>query len=329
MTIRQRGALVIATTLFAAAGLASWVAPYDPGRQFPDHPFAPPMLPHVIDSSGHLRAPFVYPLHLVDPLERRYEEDRTRRIPLRWFGSSLARVDGSDPWFPIGSDGLGRDVLSRVTLGARLSLGVAAAATALALLLGISVGATAGYAGGWIDATLMRAADGVLVLPAIYVVLALRGALPLVLTTTQVFVTMVAVLGVVGWPAVARGVRGIFVTERREEYAEAARALGAGPLRIALVHLLPAARGFLGVQLTILVPAFVLAEATISFAGLGFAAPTPSWGAMLQDAASARAASDAPWLLAPAAAIIVTVLVLHMASGRWASGLWTDASLTD
>jgi peptide/nickel transport system permease protein len=314
-----------ATILLACATLfAPWLAPYDPGRQFTDYPFAPPMRPHVLEG-GRVHAPFVYAIALVDPLERRYEEDRSKRLPIRWLSGSMARVDGPDPWFPLGTDGLGRDVLSRLVIGARLSLGVAAVAGAMALFLGILVGAAAGYAGGWLDTALMRIADVVLVLPGIYVVLALRGALPLVLSTAQVFVAIVAVLGLVGWPAVARGVRGIFITERREEYAEAARAAGAGPLRIASRHLLPAAIGYIGVQLTLLVPAFVLAEATISFAGLGFAPPTPSWGAMLQDAASARTVAEAPWLLAPAAAITLTIVALHASSRAAGVTVWRSA----
>jgi peptide/nickel transport system permease protein len=314
MTPSQRAGLLIAAAFAALTALAPSIVPYDPGRQFPSHPFAPPMRPHLVDDEGRWHAPFVYPITLADPLERRYEEDRRHPMPLRFFRAGLVSVDGPDPWFPLGSDHLGRDILSRLTVGARFSLGVAAAATAIALVIGIGVGAAAGAAGGWIDDVLMRVADVVLVLPGIYMVLALRGALPLVLSTTEVFAALVAVLGLVGWPGVARGVRGILITERTEEYADAARALGAGPVRVALVHLLPAARGFLLVQVTILVPAFILAEATVSFAGLGFAAPTPSWGAMLQDAASARAAADAPWLLAPAVAIVLAVLALHTAA---------------
>jgi len=313
VTFVQRAGTVAAAVLAGATVVASWIAPYDPGRQFTDAPFAPPMRPHLIDD-GHFHRPFVYPIRLADPLERRYEEDRTRRIPLRWFEGSFVAVDGPEPWFALGSDSLGRDVFSRLVIGARLSLGVAVLSTVLTLAFGIAVGAAAGYGGGRLDEVLMRLADLVLVLPVIYVILALRGALPLVLSNTQVFAALVAVLGVVGWPGVAKGVRGIFITERAEEYAEAARALGAGPARIAMRHLLPAARGFLWIQVTVLVPAFILAEATVSFAGLGFAAPTPSWGVMLQDAASARVAADAPWLLAPAAAIVLTVLALHTAA---------------
>lgn len=286
--------------LFVLAAPA--LAPYAPGRQFPGYPYAPPMRPHVVASDGTWRAPFAYRLRAVDPLERRYAEDQSVRI------GSFA---DPEPWFLLGSDALGRDVLSRVLTGARLSLGIAVLATILAIALGALVGAVAGYAGGWADAVLMRIADLVIVLPGIYVVLALRGVLPLVLTISQVFIALVAVLALVGWPVVARGVRAILVVVCQAEYAEAARAAGAGPWRLIGRHLLPATRGFLGVQATVLVPAFVMAEATLSFVGLGFAPPTPSWGAMLVDASAVRIAADAPWLLAPAAAIVATVFVAH------------------
>ncbi|NUR55049.1 MAG: ABC transporter permease [Acidobacteria bacterium] len=322
MTRRTRTGVILAIGLAACALAAPWLAPYDPGRQFSAYPFAPPMRPHVIDAGGSWRAPFVYPMRLVDPLERRYEEDRTRMIPLRWVSGALVRVDGAEPWFALGSDALGRDVLSRVAAGARLSLGVALLGTVIALAVGAAAGAVAGYAGGWADAALMRVADLVLVLPGIYVVLALRGALPLVLSPVQVFAALVLVFSLVGWPAAARGVRGIFIVERSEEYAEAARAVGAGPMRVIGRHLLPASLGFLYVQATVLLPAFVMAEATLSYVGLGFAPPAPSWGAMLQDAGSARGGADAPWLLTPAIAIVMSVLVVQLAAPARDPLLW-------
>ena len=306
----MRGAIFGVLALFVLA--APWLAPYDPGRQFDGYPYAPPMRPHLVGEHGFWHAPFAYPVRMVDPIERRYVEDRTRR----------ATFAGPEPWFLLGSDALGRDVLSRLLAGARLSLGVALLSTALALLIGAAVGAAAGYAGGWADTVLMRAADLALVLPGIYVVLALRGVLPIVLEPHQVFVALVAVLGLVGWPSAARGVRGIVMVERQAEYAEAARALGAGSWRVILRHLLPATRGFLTVQATVLVPAFIMAEATLSFVGLGFAQPTPSWGAMLRDAAAVRIAADAPWLLAPAAAIVLTVLAVHSLSASRDPLLW-------
>ena len=187
-----------------------------------------------------------------------------------------------EPWFLLGSDALGRDVLSRVLAGARLSLGVALLATLLALAHRRRRRRAAGYAGGWVDALLMRVADLVIVLPGIYVVLALRGALPLVLThRRRCSRRWSAVLALVGWPTVARGVRGISSSNGRRSTQKLRGRCGAGPWRLIARHLLPATRGFLGVQATILVPAFVMAEATLSFVGLGFAPPTPSWGAML------------------------------------------------
>lgn len=315
MIARRRFGLLLAALVAIGALFAPWLGPNPPERQFSAYPFAPPMRVHLFTEEGALGRPFVYPLRLEDPLERRYTEDSSRRVPLRWFAGSLVGVAGSDPWFPLGSDGLGRDVFSRVLAGARLSLGLSGLASLVALAIGSAIGALAGFLGGRPDQLLMRFADLILVLPGIYVVLALRGALPLVLGTSQVFAAMVLVLGLVGWPSVARGVRGIFITERGSEYAESARAIGASPLRIAVRHLLPAARGFLIVQTTILLPAFVMAEATISFAGLGFAPPASSWGVMLQDAAAVQTVADAPWLLAPGVAIIITILAVHLAAG--------------
>lgn len=318
--MRRPSARTAGVALLAAAALVAALAPalaaHDVARQFPDYNYAPPMRPHVVAADGRWHAPFVYPLRLVDRLERRFVEDRTTRVPLRWFsGGVLVSADESHgPWLPLGADALGRDVFARVVRGARLSLGLAVVATLGALLLGASIGAVAGYAGGRVDEGLMRVADFVLVLPAIYVVLALRAAMPLVLSNTEVFWIVAVVLAIAGWPYPARGVRAIVAGERAKEYAEAAKAAGASPLRILLRHLLPAAAGFLAVQATLLVPAFILAEATLSFVGLGFAEPTPSWGVMLQDAARVNSLVDAPWLLTPALAIVFVVFAVHLAA---------------
>src|SRR6185369_17125806 len=230
-------------------------------------------------------------------------------------GTLVTTDESRGPWLLLGGDALGRDIFARMLLGARLSLGVSVAAALVEIVLGAVLGAIAGYRGGRVDNLLMRAADFVLVLPAIYVVIVLRGTMPLVLTTGTVFWTMTGILGLAGWPYPARGVRAVVAAERQKEYAEAARAVGAGPLRILLRHLLPATRGFLAVQITLLLPAFILAEATLSFVGFGFAEPTPSWGVMLHEAGQAGTLSEAPWLLAPAAAIVISVLCLHLVSG--------------
>ena len=158
----------------------------------------------------------------------------------------------------------------------------------------------------------MRLSDFVLVLPAMYVVLALRAAGPLVLSTAAVFVLVSSILACVGWPLVARGVRAIVAAERERDYAQAARSLGMGRMRLLVRHLLPSARGFLATQATLLVASFILAEATLSYVGLGFPDPSASWGSMLQEAANVPALADAPWTLASALAIFVVVLAVNL-----------------
>ncbi len=309
MVARLRGAAAILVLLaIAIAGAAApRFAPHAPYEQFSDFPYAPPMRPHIITDDGGWRAPFVYRLYLMNRIERRYLEDRSQILPIH------AHTD--DPVFLLGTDGLGRDVFSRLLFGARASLGVAFAATVGALLIGIIIGAFAGYSGGWADELLMRIADLVLVLPAIYVVLALRAVMPLVLPPMAVFIGLSVVLALVGWPMVARGVRAIVRTERRSDYAESARAAGATTARVLIVHLLPATRTFIVLQGALLVPAFVLAEATLSFVGFGFSEPVASWGTMLQEAGNVRVFAEFPWLLAPAAAIAIVALAIQACSG--------------
>ncbi len=314
MTARRRAGAVLATLLVVAAVGAPALTQHGPNRQFDDLANAPPMRPHIIGPDGAWSRPFVHPLRLVDRLERRYAEDTSRQIPIKWFddGRVMSVDESQGTWLPLGGDPLGRDVFARLLYGARLSLGVACLASIGALALGLMLGGSAGFVGGRLDRLLMSVADFVLVLPAIYVVLAARAALPLVLTAPQVFLALTLLLTLAGWPLAARGVRAIVASERHKEYAEAAFALGAGPSRILLRHLLPATTAFLVSLGTMMVPAFVLTEATLSFVGLGFPVPTATWGAMLRDAWQAGALLSAPWLMAPAGAIVVTVLALQL-----------------
>ena len=195
-------------TLVGVARLGgALIAPHASGEQFRDFLFAPPMRVHLRDTGGDWHAPFVYPLRLVDRVERRYEEDRTRRVPLVWFSEGKlvrARDETMGPLLLLGADSLGRDVFSRLVVGARTSLGVAFVAALGALVLGALVGGLAGYAGGVLDEVLMRVADFVLVVPAIYLVLALRAVMPLVLAPVAVFALIAGLLAVVGSPWGAR-----------------------------------------------------------------------------------------------------------------------------
>ena len=313
----KRAGMAIVACVALVAVLAPALTPNRPGFRFPDRAYAPPMPIRVIDADGRWRAPFVYPIRLADRLERRFEEDRTSPVPIAWFWRGVVAQlseERQGPWLPLGADGSGRDVFARLVYGARLSLAVALAATLGAMLIGTLVGGIAGAAGGLVDEALMRLSDFVIVLPAMYVVLSLRAALPLVLPPARVFALVAGILALVGWPIVARGVRAIVASERERDYAQAAVALGAGRARLLFRHLLPAARGFLAAQAALLVAAFILAEATLSYVGLGFPDPSVSWGVMLQEASNVSAMADAPWTLAPAAGIFLLVLGVNLAA---------------
>jgi peptide/nickel transport system permease protein len=300
---------------FTVALLASWIAPNPPDRIFAARSLAPPTRVHVFDE-GQLSWPFIRRYHLVNALERQYEEIPGTVVPVRAFaGGGFLRVPQGDPepLLLLGTDALGRDVFSRVVHGARVSLLLALTAAVGTAAAGALLGGMAAAGGGWVAWCVARASELVMALPLTYLLLAMRGALPLVLSPAATFVLTAGMLIAVGWPVVARGVVAIALAERQHAYVDAARASGGGRAYVLGRHLLPAAYGFIRTQIALLVPAAVLAESTLSFAGLGFPDTAPSWGTLLQDTANIGVLASAPWLLAPLAALVSVVLAVTIA----------------
>ena len=295
---RRLGVMLLSGLILAVLG-APWLATGEVTAQHPDLALAPPGLSR---------------LTLVERLPPTYRADR--RLPLRWFDGRLVQSgDPQHPLLPLGSDSLGRDQWTRLLFGGRLSLALAASGLAGALLVGGLLGLLAG-GGGRLDTGLMRVADLFIAWPALYVVLVLRAAIPLSLSFPTLFILMATVLAVSGWPIVARAVRAVTLSERNREYVLAARAAGASPGWVLRRHLWPAARPVLVTQGLLLLPAFILAEATLSFIGLGFSDPLPSWGTMLREAQTTFVLQQAPWLLVPAIAIALTTLAVNLIIDR-------------
>ncbi len=216
---------------------------------------------------------------------------------------AILQTPGIHNW--LGTDHLGRDELSRLLYGSQVAVPAGAVSVGLAVALGVMIGLMAGYWGGWVDDVLMRVVDALWAFPTLVLALAIAASLGPGLSNAMV------AIGIVFTPAFARLVRGQALSVREREFAIAARALGAGPLRMMLCHIWPNVLGPIIVQSSLMIPQAIIVEATLSFLGLGIEPPNPSWGSMLRQAY--QYIERAPWLsLFPGAAIFFTVLGLNL-----------------
>jgi peptide/nickel transport system permease protein len=311
-------ALVVLIALHAIAVLAGFFAPYDPTVEHRDSPYAPPMRIHFVDNAGrwHVR-PFVYAWTSQVTGFAEYREDISRQHPLRFLVE--ARDDAPSgtvhshlhlfgvergQCFLLGTDGYGRDVLSRVIWGGRISLFAGLMAAFFSLTMGMLIGSLAGYYGGMADETLMRGSELFLAVPWLYLLLAVRAFLPLQISPVQAFLAVVFVVGAVGWARPARLIRGVVLSARERNYVLAARGFGASGFYLMRKHIFPQVWGVIVTQAALLIPQYILAETTLSFFGLGVGEPAASWGNMLASLQQYFVLTNYWWMLSPALMLI-------------------------
>jgi|SRR5215472_2868696 len=312
------GWLIFLVLLHATVIFPGFFAPYDPSEQDRKNPYLPPMRIHFLDAQGHFHArPFVYPLQLRQGSFDQSEGNTAKPVSLKFFvRGTRYQLLGIIPFrlhlfgtedervYLLGSDSFGRDQLSRFFYGGQVSLFAGLLGAGITLLLGLCVGAIAGYYGGWTDALLMRFSELFLALPWLYLLFALRAFLPLSVGPLQAFFLIVAVIGAVGWARPARLVRGVVLSAKERDFVRAARGFGATDAYLLCRHILPETSSVLLTQATILVPQFVLAEMTLSFLGLGVPEPVPSWGNLLASLQQYSVLVTYWWMYLPALLIV-------------------------
>ncbi len=211
----------------------------------------------------------------------------------------------------LGTDSLGRDLFTRLLYGARVTLSAGLIGVAFSFVIGLFIGAIAGYYGGLVDALIQRLMEFIRSVPTIPLWMGLAAALPIAWDPLFVYVLITFILALIGWTHLARVVRGRFFALRNEDYILAARLAGASEYRIITRHMLPAMTSYIIAAVTLAIPEMILGETALSFLGLGLRPPVVSWGVLLQDAQNLRSISLAPWLLSPGIAIIFVVLAFN------------------
>jgi peptide/nickel transport system permease protein len=318
---------VILILFYLCVPFAEVIAPYDPNTRDNDHLYAPPQMPRLFHD-GRFVGPFVYGFEStvnLDTLQWEYTPNRTDVQPLRFFcldddykfwGMWESRFHLVCPakggtFFLFGTDRLGRDVLSGLVYGARLSLTIGLVGVAISIFLGMFFGGLAGYLGGIVDSAIMRLIEILRSLPELPLWMALSAAIPVTWSQLWVYFGITVILGLLDWPGLARAVRSKLLSLREEEYARAAVLMGAPAGRVIRKHLLPGFTSHIIASATLSIPTMILGETALSFLNLGLQRPAVSWGVLLNEAQNITVVTVYPWLMAPVIPVIIVVLAFN------------------
>lgn len=327
---RHRLALISAVFLavfYVLIAFVEFLAPYGVQSRNTDFIYAPPQGIHLFQD-GRFVGPFVYGRSKVldmDTLRRNYVTDTTRPLPLRFFcrGESYrfwGLVEGNlhlvcppegGEFFLLGTDRLGRDMLSRLLYGARISLTIGLLGISVSFVLGIVIGGLAGYHGGWLDLVVQRVIEVLQSIPSIPLWLALAAIMPVTWSPLVVYLGITVILGLLDWTGLARAVRSKLLALREEDYVLAAQLMGAKPARIIGRHLIPGFMSHLIASATIAIPGMILGETALSFLGLGLRPPVTSWGILLTEARDVSVIAFYPWLLIPTIPVFLVILAFN------------------
>lgn len=322
-------AMVVLGVFYLIAGLAEFAAPHTPLHRYKDFAASPPTRIHLRDISGRFHMPFIYEtVRTRDPVTMRplYKVDAESMHPVKLFGRGdpyklwgLFESDrhligtGADamPLFLLGTDGMGRDVLTRILYGSRISLTVGLVGVFMSFFVGLLLGGVAGYFGGVADEIVMRVIDLLISLPTIPLWMSLAAALPQDWPQLRVYFGITLILSIIGWTGLARVVRGKILSLREEDFVMAARLDSENEWRIITRYLLPSFASYIIVSVTMSIPGMILGETSLSFLGIGLSPPTVSWGVMLQEAQDIMVVAQLPWVMWPVVFVVVAVLMFN------------------